>query len=79
MDKSGPADIDSQIDTTMQQYQELLNHRNSRKVSREKVICLRSSCKKEFTAGVGDFCGACGSNQNVEMAAALKRIAKMKN
>ena len=72
VDKGGPADIDSQINSTMQQYQELLDHRESRKVSGGKVICLNSNCKKEFTAGVGDFCGVCGSNQNVEMAAALK-------
>ena len=33
VDKGGPADIDSQINSTMQQYQELLDHRESRKES----------------------------------------------
>ena len=79
MNKSGSADLETQLDQSMQQYQVLLAHRNARKEAGGKVICLRASCKAEFTTGVGNFCGACGSNQNVEMAAALKRIGKMQN
>ena len=79
LNKSGSADLETQLDQSMEQYQLLQANRAARKVPGEKVKCLKASCKAEFTTGVGDFCGACGSNQNVEMAAALKRISKMQN
>ena len=79
MDKGGPTDIDDIISSTMKHYQELKDHREKCKFVGVKVTCLKPNCKMEFTAGIGDFFGVCGSNQNVELATALKRINKMKN
>ena len=70
-------DIGQTIDSTMDRLLAIKTNREQRKVVGQTVKCLKESCKKDYAAGLGDFCNKCGANQNVKEARLKKRITKI--
>ena len=74
LNSGGSFDLNMSIDSAMKQLKELKENCDKQQRPGESVKCLKQSCGREYQTGSGDFCTWCGSNQNVQEAAQLKRI-----